>query len=193
MLGFLTGLYPVGFEGRIHYKIVVRALDLGIIACLKRWYKWRLFELVVAAFESGRGGKSQPAAANAAGNVAPASSTPVSTPVAIAPSAAPLRPSDHPTRAWVPPRLLSHAMRWRLSRWYMDLAFGDFPRIGQRRCLRRPQQPIQCTEGVGRPAEPPQVLCWVSGKGLALTTKKRRRLCSLNGQLMSPRRLRTVE
>ena len=60
-------------------------LDLGIIACLKRRYKRRLLDLVVTAFESGRGSSGQPAAAGGGGNGAPASSTPVTAPVASAP------------------------------------------------------------------------------------------------------------
>jgi len=63
-------------------------LDLGIIACLKRRYKRRLLDLVVTAFESGRGSSGQPAAAGGGGNGAPASSTPVTAPVASAPSRA---------------------------------------------------------------------------------------------------------
>jgi len=63
-------------------------LDLGIIACLKRRYKRRLLDLVVTAFESGRGSSGQPAAAGGGGNGAPASSTPVTAPVASAPSGA---------------------------------------------------------------------------------------------------------
>jgi len=74
-------------------------LDLGIIACLKRRYKRLILDLVVAAFESGRGSSGQPAAAGGGGNGAPASSTPVTAPVASAPSDASPEAAGSPNSA----------------------------------------------------------------------------------------------